>query len=71
MKKWHSIKKEGPPKKDKLYIIFVETADENKPYINTAWYSPGGFGWSLLPKCFISSITHYMDMPEWPLERNI
>lgn len=66
---WISIKEQGPPKKDKLYLIFVETADEKKPYLNTAWYSPDGFGWSLLPTHFIPAITHYRELPKWPQKR--
>lgn len=62
---WIDIDKELPTK-DALYIIHVETADKNKPYIGTAWYNPNGFGWSLLPDVFIPCITHWMEMPKPP-----
>jgi len=66
MTEWINIK-DRLPEKDALYIIHVETDDPDKPYINTAWYDPDNFGWSLLPESFVNSITHWMPMPLPPV----
>lgn len=62
---WISIK-EKLPDKDAPYLIHALTADIDKPLIAMAWHDPHGYGWSLMPKHFIKSITHWMPLPEPP-----
>ena len=45
------------PDKDALYFVYIEMSD--KSYVDTAWYDPSGFGWSLLPKRLIKVIKYY------------
>ena len=65
--KWISVK-DRLPTEDAPCLIHATTADPDKPYINVAWYDPGGFGWSLLPACFKPCITHWMPLPKPPKE---
>ena len=62
---WVSIKDRMPPE-DSKYLVHALSMDEDKPYINIAWYEPNGFGWSLIPETFIESITHWMEVPKAP-----
>lgn len=55
------------PEKDGKYLVHVPTMDESKPYIGIAWYDPS-FGWSLLPQTFIDAISHWMALPDSPIE---
>lgn len=64
---WIAVKSRLPTE-DKLYIINVATADMKKPFTTLAWYDPNGFGWSIVPKYWINSITHWMELPLPPEE---
>ena len=61
------IKIDTPPTEDGPYLIHHPTADEEKPVVQVAWYEPDGFGWSLMPKVYIPSITHWMPLPKPPI----
>jgi len=63
---WTSVK-DRLPEKDGKYVVHVPTADESMPFIGIAWYDPN-FGWSLLLKPFIEAITHWMPLPDLPIE---
>ena len=67
MTDWISVK-DRLPDKDALVLIHALSADEYRPYLNTAWYDPSGFGWSLLPEPFIPAITHWQPLPKPPAE---
>jgi hypothetical protein len=66
---WWIPVKSHLPDKDAPYLIFAESVDPDRPYIRIAWYDPK-FGWSLLPIAWIDSITHWMPLPDFPLERD-
>ena len=54
---WTSVK-DRLPENDGKYVV---------PFIGIAWYDPN-FGWSLLLKPFIEAITHWMPLPDLPIE---
>lgn len=53
------------PDKDYRYLVYAESADEEKPLIAIAWYTPG-FGWNLLAPEWCDAITHWMPVPPGP-----
>ena len=66
---WIAIK-DRLPKKDAPYLVFAESADPKKPFIQIAWYNPLGMSWSLIPTVWINAITHWMPLPRRPKARS-
>ena len=62
---WVAVK-DRLPDEDGPYLIHAESGDPKRPLICTAWYDPRGFGWSLIRKEWIPSITHWMPLPPAP-----
>lgn len=62
---WIAIK-DRLPEKDAPYLVFAESADPDKPFIQIAWYKPDGFGWSLIPATWVKALTHWMPLPARP-----
>jgi len=62
--KWISVK-DRLPDRDAPYIVFIETADPDKPLMLIAWYRPE-FGFSGIVTYWIDAITHWMELPDWP-----
>ena len=62
------------PEKDGPCLVFVETADADRPYTGCAWYTPPGTpgceaGWWFINSFFVPCITHWMPLPAPPKER--
>mgnify|MGYP001116720611 CR=1 FL=1 len=56
------------PNEEKTYLVFVPTADAKSPFIGLAFYSFNA-GWcGGLPVQFLKAITHWMPLPEWPVD---
>lgn len=51
-------------------LVFVPTADPERPLIHVAWYEPEGTdnmpGWQLLPAVLCDAISHWMPLPDPP-----
>jgi hypothetical protein len=61
---WIKIK-DKLPDKDGPCLFFAPSADPDQPLISRCWFTPGQ-GFSLVPVCFLDSITHWMPLPDWP-----
>ena len=62
---WIAIK-DRLPEKDGPYLVFAESADPNKPFIQIAWCEPNDYGWSLIPTVWVNALTHWMPLPTRP-----
>ncbi len=58
--------KDRLPDKDGMVLIYAPSGNNESPYINTAWYDPDGYGWSLLPGAWIDAIEAWMPLPDPP-----
>ena len=67
--KWIEMKKELPTK-DGIHFVYAKSADPEKPFMSTAWWSPKNKRWELLPTVWSKAITHWMNMPEAPIGKS-
>ena len=62
---WISVN-DKMPENDAPYLVFAESADPDKPFIQIAWYNPSRRLWELIPTAWSNFISHWMPLPSAP-----
>ena len=64
---WKSVKNELPRENGRV-LVYIKSKEMGKPFIGIAWYDKESTEWGLVMQGWADSITHWMPLPEPPVE---